>query len=152
MMSNPILFIGLAVLLSVVMLMIFDLTIKKIKEIKNKDVEEQTKASVNGKKINDENVQRVTPTTSYSDLLQVLNMTIEKELYFVVRLKFNLQDVKIIDFNKNLESISAHIMEALSQSYLDDLSYYHNKKWVMEYIVRTVSIYLTEYIKKHPVG
>lgn len=152
MMGNPVLFIGLAVFLSVLILMIFDLTIKKIKEIKNKDVEEQTKASGKSKTRNGENVQRVTPSTTYSDLLQVLNMTIEKELYFVVRLKFNLQDVKIIDFNKNLESISAHIMEALSESYLEDLSYYHNKKWIMEYIVRTVSIYLTEYIKKHPVG
>ena len=102
-----------------------------------------------------ENVEKTnvikTPNVSYVELLGILDSTIEKELYFAVKLKFDLQDVKIIDFNENLASISSHIMEALSQSYLDDLSYYHNKKWVMEYVVRKVRIYLTDYIRKHPV-
>lgn len=149
-MNNPILFIGLAVFMSVLALMFFDIIVKGFKESKLKKVTENEKASQKNK----EGVQvlRPTPVTSYNDLLDVLNRTIEKELYFAIKLKFNLQDVKIIDFNKNLESISAHVMDALSKSYLDDLSYYHNRKWIMEYIVRTVSIYLTDYIKKNPVG
>lgn len=152
MISNPILFIGLAVLFSIVVLMIFDTVNRKFKNDKIKKEEEKEKSTQKAKKPDGETKVMSTPSTSYSDLLQVLNMTIEKELYFAVKLKFNFQDVKIIDFNKNLESISAHIMEALSQSYLDDLSYYHNRKWIMEYIVRTVSIYLTDYIKKHPIN
>ena len=152
MISNPILFIGLAVVLSIMTLMVFDIISKKFKESKTKKEENKTKVAETTKKNDGELKVRKTPTTSYSDLLDVLNKTIEKELYFAVKLKFNFQDVKIIDFNKNLESISAHIMDALSQSYLEDLSYYHNKKWIMEYIVRTVSIYLTDYIKKHPIS
>ena len=150
MISNPILFIGLSVLFSVLALMIFDIVSKKFKEKVTKKEEKIEDVQKTNKEVEDPKRQ-VTPSTSYLDLLQVLNMTIEKELYFTVKLKFEFQDVKIIDFNKSLESISAHIMEALSQTYLDDLSYYHNKKWVMEYVVRTVRIYLTDYIKNHPV-
>lgn len=150
MISNPILFIGLSVLFSVLALMIFDIVGKKFKEKVTKKEEKIEDVQKTNKEVEDPKRQ-ATPSTSYLDLLQVLNMTIEKELYFTVKLKFEFQDVKIIDFNKSLESISAHIMEALSQTYLDDLSYYHNRKWVMEYVVRTVRIYLTDYIKNHPV-
>lgn len=152
MISNPMLFIGLAVVFSILALMICDTVNKKFKNEKIKKEEEKEKSAQEAKKNDAESRVRSAPTTSYLDLLQVLNMTIEKELYFAVKLKFQFQDVKIIDFNKNLESISAHIMDALSQSYLDDLSHYHNRKWIMEYIVRTVSIYLTDYIKKHPIS
>lgn len=146
------LFIGLAVVFSILALMICDTLNKKFKNEKIKKEEEKQKSTQEAKKDDVETKVKSTPPTNYLDLLQILNMTIEKELYFAVKLKFQFQDVKIIDFNKNLESISAHIMDALSQSYLDDLSYYHNRKWIMEYIVRTVSIYLTDYIKKHPIG
>lgn len=152
MISNPMLFIGLAVVFSILALMICDTLNKKFKNEKIKKEEEKQKSTQEAKKDDVETKVKSTPPTNYLDLLQILNMTIEKELYFAVKLKFQFQDVKIIDFNKNLESISAHIMDALSQSYLDDLSYYHNRKWIMEYIVRTVSIYLTDYIKKHPIG
>ena len=148
MMSVPTLFIVLAVVFSILILMVCDIIHKNIKENKTKKEVETTK---NVKNDGEANKKPIVPSASYKELLEVLNMTIEKELYFAVNLKFNFQDVKIIDFNKNLETISSHIMEALAQPYLDDLSYYHNKKWIMEYVVRRVSIYLTDYIKKHPV-
>ena len=148
MMSVPTLFIVLAVVFSILILMVCDIIHKNIKDNKTKKEVETTK---NVKNDGEANKKPIMPSTSYKELLEVLNMTIEKELYFAVNLKFNFQDVKIIDFNKNLETISSHIMEALAQPYLDDLSYYHNKKWIMEYVVRRVSIYLTDYIKKHPV-
>ena len=147
-MSVPTLFIVLAVVFSILILMVCDIIHKNIKENKTKKEVETTK---NVKNDGEANKKPIVPSASYKELLEVLNMTIEKELYFAVNLKFNFQDVKIIDFNKNLETISSHIMEALAQPYLDDLSYYHNKKWIMEYVVRRVSIYLTDYIKKHPV-
>ena len=148
--SNPILFIVLVVLCSIISFTIIETIFNNIKEAM---VNKHKADAVEEKK--NENVEKTnvikTPNVSYVELLGILDSTIEKELYFAVKLKFDLQDVKIIDFNENLASISSHIMEALSQSYLDDLSYYHNKKWVMEYVVRKVRIYLTDYIRKHPV-
>lgn len=148
--SNPILFMVLVVLCSLISFMIIETVFNKIKEaMVNKHKSDTTEDRKN------ENVEKInvvkTPNVPYVELLGILDSTIEKELYFTVKLKFDFQDVKIIDFNENLASISSHIMEALSQSYLDDLSYYHNKKWVMEYVVRKVRIYLTDYIRKHPV-
>lgn len=148
--SNPILFMVLVVLCSIISFTIIETIFNNIKEAM---VNKHKADAVEEKK--NENVEKTnvikTPNVSYVELLGILDSTIEKELYFAVKLKFDLQDVKIIDFNENLASISSHIMEALSQSYLDDLSYYHNKKWVMEYVVRKVRIYLTDYIRKHPV-
>ena len=148
--SNPILFMVLVVLCSIISFTIIETIFNNIKEAM---VNKHKADAIEEKK--NENVEKTnvikTPNVSYVELLGILDSTIEKELYFAVKLKFDLQDVKIIDFNENLASISSHIMEALSQSYLDDLSYYHNKKWVMEYVVRKVRIYLTDYIRKHPV-
>ena len=149
--SNPILFVVLVVLCSLISFVIIETVFNRFKEaIKNKTKSDTTEE----KKIEEDKKTNVvkTPNVPYSELLGILDSTIEKELYFAVKLKFDLQDVKIIDFNQNLASISSHIMEALSQTYLDDLSYYHNKKWVMEYVVRKVRIYLTDYIRKHPVS
>ena len=83
--------------------------------------------------------------------MEILNRTIKQELYFTTKLKFDFQDVKIIDFNSNLETISTRVMQSLSDSYLNDLSYYHKNEWIMEYVVKTVRIYLTDYIRNHPV-
>lgn len=148
--SNPILFMVLVVLCSIISFIIIETIFNNIKEaMVNKHKADAVEEKKNE---NDEKTNVIkTPNVSYVELLGILDSTIEKELYFAVKLKFDLQDVKIIDFNENLASISSHIMEALSQSYLDDLSYYHNKKWVMEYVVRKVRIYLTDYIRKHPV-
>ena len=125
--SNPILFMVLVVLCSIISFTIIETIFNNIKEAM---VNKHKADAVEEKK--NENVEKTnvikTPNVSYVELLGILDSTIEKELYFAVKLKFDLQDVKIIDFNENLASISSHIMEALSQSYLDDLSYYHNKK------------------------
>lgn len=91
------------------------------------------------------------PSVSYNQLMEILDKTIDQEIYFWLKLTIDMQDVRIIDFNKSLDHISHRIDGALSDEFLSDLEYYHDERWLKEYIVRKVKIFLTEYIRKHPV-
>lgn len=149
-MTSNLLFVGATVFFSVLLLLVFDIIADTYKA---KKLEDKIKNGLEEKN-KDKKVQPkkpVVPATSYNELMEILNRTIKQELYFTTKLKFDFQDVKIIDFNSNLETISTRVMQSLSDSYLNDLSYYHKNEWIMEYVVKTVRIYLTDYIRNHPV-
>lgn len=140
--ENPIIFIFLTTLMTIVFTYIIDTTINnRKKEEPNKPEQEQVK---------EEEVRR-TPTIPYNELKDILDSTINRELYFWLQLTVNMKDVKIIDFAETVELLSRRINDALSKNFMSDLSYYHDEKWIMRYIVRTVKIYVTDYIRKHPI-
>lgn len=143
--ENPLLFIVLTTIVIMAIMFAIDTLLSKKKleeapEEETKEIKHEVKAI------------KLTPKTAYSDLMNILNSTIDRELYFWLQLNVNMKDVKIIDFDETMDSISRRIYNALSPEFVDDLNYYHNERWIMEYIVRTVKIYITEYIRSHPVS
>ena len=143
--ENPIIFIILTTILTVLFTFIIDSYIIKPK----KENEEAKKEEVSSEEV--EPLKR-TPSVAYKELIDILDSTINRELYFWLQLTVNMKDVKIIDFAKTVEELSRAINDALSKDFISDLSYYHDEKWIMRYIVRTVKIYVTDYIRKHPIA
>lgn len=96
-------------------------------------------------------IKKEVPNVPYQELIKIVDNAIKQELFFATKLQFEFKDIKIIDFNRNLDQISNNIMTGLSDSVVEDITYYHSKNWLMEYIVRNVEIFLTEYIKSNPI-
>lgn len=135
----PILFIILTTIVTVVCTYLVDTLILNKKQ---KEPMEQPEAK---------EPLKLTPKVSYTDLMAILDATINRELYFWIQLNVNMKDVKIIDFTETVETLSRRIADGLSVEFMDDITYYHKQTWVMRYIVRTVKIYVTDYIRKHPI-
>lgn len=91
------------------------------------------------------------PSIPYNSLMEILDKTIDQEIYFWLKLSVDMQDVRIIDFNKSLDHLAHRISGALSEDFMSNLEYYHDERWLKEYIVKKVKIFLTEYIRKHPI-
>ena len=140
--ENPIIFIFLTALMTIVFTYLIDIKFNR------KNVEEKAEKQ---EELPKEEVVR-TPTIPYSELKDILDTTINRELYFWLQLTVNMKDVKIIDFAETVETLSRRISGALSKNFMSDLSYYHDETWIMRYIVRTVKIYVTDYIRKHPIS
>lgn len=145
--QNPIIFILLTTMLTITFTFFIDLHINKRK----KEEEELKEVKTEEKEIEVVPIKR-TPQVPYKELLDILDSTINRELYFWLQLTVNMKDVKIIDFAETVEILSRTINGALSKDFISDLSYYHDEKWIMRYIVRTVKIYVTDYIRKHPIS
>lgn len=91
------------------------------------------------------------PSNSFSDLISILDKTIEQEIFFYLKLNLELKDIKIIDFDSALTSITTRIMTALSNTYINEITYYYNETWVTEYVVKKVRIFLTDYIRNNSI-
>lgn len=140
--ENPIIFILLTTLVTIVCTYLVDTLIIDKKQKEKEDNTEEVQ----------EEPLKITPKVSYTDLMAILDSTINRELYFWLQLNVNMKDVKIIDFTETVETLSRKIAEGLSAEFMDDLTYYHKQTWIMRYIVRTVKIYVTDYIRKHPIS
>lgn len=142
--ENPILFIVLTTIITMALMLVIDNYIyKKREEQENKAKQEEEVKPVKEVK--------QTPITPYETLMEILDGVINKELYFWLQLTVNMKDVKIIDFAESLELVSRRIHDSISDDYIRDLCYYHDRQWIMEYVVRSVKIYLTNYIRSNPV-
>lgn len=140
--ENPIIFIILTTIFTVVCTYLVDTLILNKKQEEKEGQPEETQ----------QEPLKATPKVSYNDLMAILDATINRELYFWIQLNVNMKDVKIIDFTENVELLSRRIADGLSKEFMEDITYYHKQTWVMRYIVRTVKIYVTDYIRKHPIS
>ncbi len=91
------------------------------------------------------------PKVPYDTLIKILNDTIAKELYFWGATDLALKQVKIIEVEETLTDLSIRIDRALSDNIIYDLSYYHTEGWINNYIVKSVRIYIFDYIQSHPI-
>lgn len=145
--ENPFIFIILTTIVIMFTMLVIDQYIykkRKQEEVANIQEEENTKKQ--DKKV------KITPVTPYKELMEILDNTINQELYFWLQLTVNMKDVKIIDFAETVQTITHRVYDGLSPEFIDDLKYYHDEEWIMGYLVRRIKIYVTDYIRKHPVS
>lgn len=91
------------------------------------------------------------PINSYTEIKNILDKTIEQELFYYVKLDLGFKSVKIVDFDKSLSLISTRIVNSFAQTFIDEFTYYHTEEWMMEYVVKNVRSYLTDYIRNNPI-
>jgi hypothetical protein len=93
-------------------------------------------------------ISRAFAPRSLEELLNILNFTIEKEIMFRLRIELELKRSTrmITKFNDELSTLSKNVVNALSQDYYDELSYYYKTDYVLRYIVKTIQLYLIKYM------
>lgn len=93
------------------------------------------------------------PHTDYDTLMRIIDESIEREFKVAYLLDLGLTDKVIItDFEKDLENLVKGVMSSFTMTFLDEVSYYHDRKYVITYITRVLKIKLMRFIRDRKVG
>ena len=93
------------------------------------------------------------PHTDYDTMMRIIDDSIEREFKIAYLLDLGLTDKVIIsDFEGDLEKLVKGVMSSFTMTFLDEVSYYHDRKYVITYITRVLKIKLMHLIRERKVG
>ena len=93
------------------------------------------------------------PHTDYNTLMRIIDDSIDREFKVAYLLDLGLTDKVIIaDFEKDLENLVKGVMSSFTMTFLDEVEYYHDRKYVITYITRVLKIKLMKLIRDRKVG
>lgn len=120
--------------------------IAKKEQILNKAIE---KAEEKEKKL----TRPQAPHTDYNTLMNIIDDSIDREFKVAYLLDLGLTDKVIItDFEKDLENLVKGVMSSFTKTFLDEVNYYHDTRYVITYITRILKIRLMRLIRERKVG
>lgn len=93
------------------------------------------------------------PHTDYETLMRIIDESIDREFKVAYLLDLGLNDKVIVaDFEKDLENLVKGVMSSFTMTFLDEVSYYHDVKYVITYVTRILKIKLMRLIREKKVG
>lgn len=93
------------------------------------------------------------PHTDYDTLMRIIDESIDREFKVAYLLDLGLTDkVVVADFEKDLENLVKGVMSSFTMTFLDEVSYYHDQKYVITYVTRVLKIRLMRFIRERKVG
>lgn len=95
-----------------------------------------TIVKVNKKKVKEE-----------SELMSIINGTIEREFVYKIKLEFELKNVILIkDFEKELTELVNRTMNSFSSDIMKEFEYYYTLEYITKHVTKAHQILLTNYI------
>lgn len=97
-----------------------------------------TIVKVNKKKVKEE-----------SELMSIIDGTIEREFVYKIKLEFELKNVILIkDFEKELTELVNRTMNAFSSDVMKEFEYYYTLEYITKHVTKAHQILLTNYINQ----
>lgn len=91
------------------------------------------------------------PGNEYDVLMSILDIVIQRELKVKYE-DYKLRDVRVIyNFKEDLTEIVVTIRSGLSETFMNELMYYHPKDYINRYIVKNVEKFLIEYTQNNKI-
>lgn len=114
---------------------------------KNKNLEKQLGA-LNGAKVT------AYLDTNPTELLQILDDIMDRELAFTIELPYEGKDVKrIVDFEDSLKEITTNVINAVNKNFFDRAETIGlSTNFILDYITRGTTIRILKYIKDNNAG
>jgi hypothetical protein len=97
-------------------------------------------------------VERFIPSNSYQELIGILNATIQREIEHKYQLDYKVKDIKIIyNFQEDLTELTSRIMISLAPPFIEELAFYHDRKYIIQIVMRNVETFLMEYTRQNKI-
>jgi len=96
--------------------------------------------------------EQLVPSNSYPELMGILEATIQREIEYKHNMDYKLKDIRIIyDFQKDLKELTDKVMNSLAPSFLEELAFYHSRKYIITHVTRYIQNFLIEYTRQNKI-
>lgn len=75
------------------------------------------------------------PSMRYDDIMDIINTTINERMERRKKLIYDLNDMVMYDFDKELKTLSEEVYNSLSKSLINEFIYYQTEEYLKKYIV-----------------
>lgn len=90
---------------------------------------------------------------SEEELMNILNITIDREFKYVKYLEYELKNIVLIkDYEAEIDKLVSRTMNAFSTDLLDDLQHYYTLDYITKHVTKSHQILLNMFIKEKKIN
>lgn len=90
---------------------------------------------------------------SEEELMNILNITIDREFKYVRYLEYELKNIVLIkDYEAELDKLVSRTMNAFSTDLLDELQHYYTLDYITKHVTKSHQILLNMFIKEKKIN
>lgn len=96
-----------------------------------------------------EKSKMVEPTMSEKEIVDILYAMIEREWTYRVKFHYKLKDIRIPNFEIEVEYLVRKVMHSIAPGLMSELKYYYNEDSIIHLVSHIAQILVLEYIDAH---
>ncbi|WP_304576612.1 hypothetical protein [Romboutsia ilealis] len=87
------------------------------------------------------------------ELMQIVNVTIDREFKYVRYLEYELKDVVLINnYEEEIDKLVNRTMNAFSSDLIEELEYYYTLNYITKHVTKSHQILLNMFIKEKKIN